>query len=438
LSQPPPPQVEAAVGQLRQALEAVEGREIDPLTVAWDEVEKGVIKLLGGAFSPDEEAHQSLAFMIAAAFAERLRRDLGAFWFPNRATPQGAALGFGSGIIVFSPFDAAVQALGRGRLAMLDEVSAELARVVEQARVQALGVPGGGAIGPEDYRRLFDPGFVQFVCLQTAEARTAWERAPAAEARALEDAFSRLPTQVPREARESLRRQLLDALGQLEAGKTIGAQAASAPQLAELVGLLHGGAAQTGFAPAELWEGVLLPLLHIGAAASFPALDDETLASFRRRVPALLLYVDTVPYQTPAADEDGLLGVFPPDDVQIIDEAFEAADTVRLSEVDPDRLHELVSRFDAAAVRASIERFRAELETAAGPPAPAAEPPANGEPSLLDVALVLIEDLTRVMQVARDKDAAFCVRHATESEAASEPLLHELRRALTGPRIILA
>jgi hypothetical protein len=436
VSQPPPPQVQAAVDQLRQALQSAESRAVDPLTTPWVEVEKGVIKLLGGAFSPRDESHQNIAFMVAAALAERLRRDLGAFWFSNRATPQGAALGFPSGIIVFSPFGTAAQALARGRLAMLDEVAAELDRVLAQARAQELGTPTGApALGPEDYQRLFDPGFVQFVAVRTDLARASWERTPAAETRELDDAFARLPREVPREARESFRSQLVEALRRLPPEKPLGSQIATAPQLIELLALLHGGGGQTGFAPAELWEGVLLPLLHIGAPESFPALDDDLKESFRHGVPPLVLYVDTVPYLTPSADEDGLLGVFPPEEIQVIDEAFEAAGTVRLAQVEPGHLSKLTAAFDARAVRASVERFAAQLEATAGPAAaPEARP---GEPSLLEVALVLLEDLARVVRAAEDQRAAFCVRHATESEASSEPLLHALRHALTGPRIIL-
>jgi hypothetical protein len=70
-------------------------------------------------------------------------------------------------------------------------------------------------------------------------------------------------------------------------------------------------------------------------------------------------------------------------------------------------------------VRASIDRLRAALETSAGPIRRPREPRPNGEPPLLDVALVLIEDLTPVLHAARDRDAALCVRDRTESETAS-------------------
>jgi hypothetical protein len=410
---------------------------MDPLTAGWDDIERAVIKLLGGAFSPREETHQGLAFMLAAAFAERLRRDHGAFWFPNRATPQGAALGFAPGIIVFSPFASVGQALGRGRLALLDEVTTELGRVLAQARARDLTIGGGDQrpLGPEDYQRLFDPGFVQFVGVQVANAKAAWEHTPPAEIRELEDAFSRLGPKVPREASEPFKRQLVEALGQLDAGKPIGGQVSSSPQLAELLGLLHGGAAQTGFAPAELWEGVLLPLLHIGAPASFPDPDEDAVEGYRKGVPPLVLYVDTVPYQTPAADEDGLLGVFPPEEIDVLDTAFERAEGVRLARVDPAPLRDLIAGFDGNKVRAAVESFRGKLQSGAGGPGPGESP--AGEPSLLDVALLLLEDLGRVLRVIDEKGAAFCVRHATESEAGSEPLLQELRQALTGPRIIM-
>jgi hypothetical protein len=432
---PPPPQIQAAIGQLEKALHAAEGRPVDALAAPWGEVETGVIKLLGGGFSPDDPAHQSVAFMVAAAFAQRLCARLGAFWFPNRATPQGAGLGFPAGIILFSPFAAAAQALMEGRLPMLDEVEGELEKVLAQARAQGRGRPGAPdrALGPADYQRLFDPGLAQFVCVQPAGAQAAWNRTPPAEARELEQAFARV-TDVPADQRKPLQRQLVEALRRLDPARSIHEQLPDAPQLGEMLALLHGSAAQTGLASAELWEQVLLPLLHIGAAQSFPEIDDEVLEGFRNGVPPVLLYVDTIPYQTPAADEDGMLGVFPPDEIQVLDPAFAASDNVRLACVDPGTLAPLTARFDGAALRASVERWTAELESAAGAAPPEAR---SGEPSLLDIAVLVLDELSKVVTAAQENNAVLCVRHATESEATAEPLLQHLRHALTAPRIIL-
>ncbi|HVR02810.1 MAG TPA: hypothetical protein VMT47_11810, partial [Polyangia bacterium] len=65
------------IEQLRRALREVESRDVDPLTAPWSEIEPGVAKLLGGPFSPERQEHAALAFLVAAAFGERICRDLG-------------------------------------------------------------------------------------------------------------------------------------------------------------------------------------------------------------------------------------------------------------------------------------------------------------------------------------------------------------------------
>ena len=52
--------------------------------------------------------------------------------------------------------------------------------------------------------------------------------------------------------------------------------------------------------------------------------------------------------------------------------------------------------------------------------------------------LALAEDLRHLVQLAQDKGWALGLRYATESEAASEPVLQDLRRAIKEPRILLA
>ena len=406
---------------------------MDPLTARWSDIEKAVIKLLGGAFDPRTQAHQNLAFMIASALAERLCRDLGAFWFRNRSAPQGATLGFPPGIVVFSPFGAAMQALTRAQLGMLDDAAAELGSVLAKARAKA--APGAGELGPEDYQRLFDPGFVQFVRLEPASLDAALGATPSAVSRELDDAFGRLPKQVPKEVSEPLRQQIRGALKQLDPSKPLAEQVARAQQLVELLALLRAGVDGSGFAPVELWEDVLMPLVHIGAAATFPAIGDDERDAWKGAPEPVLVYVDALPFQIPAADEDGLLGVFPEEDVSPPHPAF-ASSEGRLARLALAPLRAPLARFDAAAVRASVGRFQAHVEAATGTPTPASERP-PGEPGLLDVALALLEDLKRLTQTAAEKDGILCLRYATESEAASEPLLDELRRALTGPRIIM-
>jgi hypothetical protein len=428
-----PPQIQAALDHFSKALQAAEGVELDPLTARWPDIEKAVIKLLGGSFDPRSQAHQNLAFMVASALAERLRRDLGAFWFRNRSAPQGAALGFPPGVVVFSPFGAAMQALSRAKLGMLDDAANELRTVLAQARAKAPA--GSNELGPEDYQRLFDPGFVQFVRLEPAGLESLVTATPAALSRELDDAFGRMSREVPAEVREPLRQQIGGALKQLEAGKPIAGQVARAQQLMELLALVKGGAEGSGFAPVELWEDVLVPLLHIGAATTFPAIGEDEREAWKGAPEPLLVYVDALPFAVPAADEDGLLGVFPAEDVGPPHPAFGGGEG-RLARITPDALRAPLARFDAAAIRASVERFRLHVEAATGTPTPPSERQ-PGEPGLFDVALSLLGELARLVANTEEKQGILCLRYATESEAASEPLLDELRRALTGPRIIM-
>src|SRR5258708_4115638 len=111
------------IEQLRRALREVEQRDVDPLTAPWSEIEPGVAKLLGGPFSSERPEHAPLAFLLAAAFGERICRDLGGFWFQNRATPDGAAVGFAEASVMLSPLEIVLQALARSRLTLLDDVA---------------------------------------------------------------------------------------------------------------------------------------------------------------------------------------------------------------------------------------------------------------------------------------------------------------------------
>ena len=437
-----PPQIEDAIARLGDAIESVQGIPLDPLTASWQEIEAAVIKLLLGAWRPDNPSHQAIAFMLGATFSERLRRNLGAFWFPSRSARHGAALGFPDGIIVFSPFDAVEQALSKARLQSLEDVTGELRGVLAQARARPAAAGDapdvGGRLGPEEYRRLFDPGLVQFVALDPEALERTLAARPEVLIRDLEQAFSRLPAEVPAQIRKPTRRRIVEALQQLNPLRALGEQATRAPQLVELCALVFAGKAETGFAPAELWADLLLPLGHIGTPASFPPLDDEAAAAFREGADPLLLYVDTVPYQHPAADEDGLLGTFSDEQMSLLGAGFEGAGELRLLRLAPEALSAVWGSLDSGAVKDAIERFRLHCESAAGPAAPPSSPPTPGEPTLLDVALALLDNAAELMKAVEAEKLIPCVRQATESEASSDPILRALRKAHAAPRIVLA
>ena len=423
----------AALEQLRKTLVTPEGSPIDPVTADWPEIEKGVILLLGGAFSPQQQGHLDVVFMVAAALAERLRREFGAFWFQNRSTPHGATVGFPQGILVFSPFEVVFEMLGRSQLAQLGKVVEDLRAAL--ARGGASGAKPGG-FGPAEYQRIFDPGLVQLFAYDPKAVATALDATVGTTLRDFEHGFSKLSKEIPEKVRAQVSREVQGALGRLSADAAIGDQIARAPQLIEFVVLVAAGTMGTGIAPAEFWEQLLLPLLHVGAAEDFAAPDEEELTSYREGVDPLLLYVDLVPYQTPAADEDGLLGVFPAQDVKLLDARWSGSQGVRLLRIDPAAIKEICASFDADQVRASVERFAAACAAAAGAQAQIPER-AAGQPALLDLVLMLAQDVGQMVQLAEQKGWALGLRYATESEAASEPVLQDLRRGIKEPRILL-
>jgi hypothetical protein len=429
----------AALEHLQKILTGPDGKPIDPLTAAWAEIEKGIIPHLGGPFSQQNPRHLDVAFMLASALAERLRRELGSFWFQNRSTPHGATVGFPDTILVFSPFETVFEALGRSQLAMLTNITGELRAAVARGKA-AHNHPvaeGGRQLGPAEYQRIFDPGLVQFVALDPAAVKQALDATGEATLRDFEHGFSKLSPQIPEQARAQVSREVQGALKRLPAAEAIGNQVPRAPQLIEFVTLAQAGSAATGIAPAEFWEQLLLPLLHVGAPESFADLDEEEVAAYKDGTEPLLLYVDVVPYQVPSADEDGLLGVFPANQVRLLDARWRGAQGVRLLQLDPTILKEVLAGFDPAAIRTAIDRFGAACARAAGTSVPS-PPRAEGQPALLDVVLVLAEDLRNVVRLVETQGLVLALRYATESEAASEPILQDLRRAIREPRIVLA
>ena len=171
--------LDAATRQLSAGLAKVEGRPIDVAKAPWAEIEQGVIKLLGGPFRPDRPEHQLVAFGLAGALAERLVESDHAFWFPHREAPEGAMLGFPEALLMLSPLQAVLDALARSKLESLDAVTADVRRALGEARFAP--VAGGPVrLRPEDYARLFDPGFLQFMVVDARRARELWAAKPAA------------------------------------------------------------------------------------------------------------------------------------------------------------------------------------------------------------------------------------------------------------------
>ena len=427
---PVPPHVNAAQDQVAAALQQAEGKPVDLEKAPWGDIEKAAIKLLGGAFQVQKPEHQMLALGLAGALALRLNAEHQAFWFPNRDAPEGASLGFPDALIMLSPFGAVMDALGQGQLSKLEELSGEIRRSLASVRFSPnAGAPQQGKLAPEDYQRLFDPGFLQFTVLDATKGKNTFEGKPEQLARDIRDALSRTQPPLPAEARQQFEGQIVGSLQRLEPGKPLSEQIERAPRVVELMGHLFATVGGTGSAPEEFWQDLVLPLLFIGAPDSLPPVDEDELGAFKQGADPLALFVDMVPYTQPAPEE-GLLGAFDVGDLGLPHPSFAKVPAVRLIRLNASKLKPLLERFDADKTRAALQRFTAYLEQKAGTKAQAS--PQGGE--MLNAALTLLTDLRRSV-VGSTGD--LCLRRLTEAEAASEQALALVRKALSAPRIIL-
>lgn len=426
---PMPPQVEAALAQLNSQLASALGKPVDLSQAPWAEVEKGVIRLLGGPFKPQDVDHQIVALGLAAALAERFHAAHQAFWFPYRETPEGASLGFPDALIMLSPFGAVVDALTAAKLEKLDDVAKDIRAALGQAK---FGLGAGGQpvrLGAEDYMRLFDPGFIQLVAIDAAKLKQLLGDTPAKVAHALRDAIGRAD-KLPPEVKKQLEAQLVNAVSRLDASKPLAELVAQAPRLMETLALLFGATGGTGAAAEEFWSDVVMPLLFIGAPAAFPPFDGDEVAAAKQGVDPLFLFIDVVPHQHPSPEDDGLLNAFPGKELALPDPAFAHVPALRLIKVGTSAITAPLAAFDAQKSREAIARFGAALAEKAGP-----VEKRQGEAEakvMLDAAMTLLGDLK-----ALPSGTDLYVRRLTEAEAASEPAMAQVRAALSGPRIIL-
>lgn len=431
MTTPMPPQLQAAYTQVEQALEAAEKRKIDLAAAPWPDIEKGIIKLLGGPFQPTEPPHQFIALGLAAAFGARLIKEHQAFWFPSRESPEGAAIGFPETLVMLSPFGAVLESLAVSKLDRLEEIHKDIRAALGQAKFSVQ--PGAGAmrLSAADYQRLFDPGFVQIIALDQTKAETAWKTSPDRLALDLREALGRIGNRFPEQLKKQLEGQLVNALQRMEPGKPLIDQLARAPRLVELVGQLFGASAVTGCAPEEFWEDFVFPILFIGSPQAFPEPDGEELAAMQQGVDPFFLFLEVVPYTAPAPEEEGLMGAFPANMLSLPHPALEAGGALRLIKVGLDAVKEPLATFDPAKTKEAIARFgQSWAPKLGGKPVPSQPQAAE----MLEAALTLAGDLKRIAAAGQ----SVCVRRLTEAEAAAEGAMGELRKSLQGPRIILA
>jgi hypothetical protein len=424
--------LDAATQQLAASLARVTGTPIDLKSASWADIEKGVIRLLMGPFRPEQPEHQLVALGLAGAFADRLIASDQAFWFPHREAPEGGMLGFPETVLMLSPFQAVMEALSRGKLERLDEVTADIRRALAQARF----APAGGApvrLRPEDYARLFDPGFLQFIVLDPRRTKELWEAKPSALAADVRAALGRVSAQrMSAEPKAQFEQQVAGALARLDPAQSFGDQVGQAPRLAELMLTLVAATKQSGSAPDEFWEQAVFPLLFTGAPTTYPPLDPQDVEAAQQGVDPLALFLDVVPYSSPAP-EDGLLGVFPMQEIDVPHAGMAQGGVPRLLRVPKETLQAKLAAYDGRATRASLDGFVKYLSEKAGKPIVPSVPGKQME----EAALALLAELKGLLEGAA-ADAQLVMRRLTETEALSDPALVAVREAMQGPRIILA
>ncbi|MHB8879555.1 MAG: hypothetical protein ACYC8T_38160, partial [Myxococcaceae bacterium] len=300
---------------------------------------------------------------------------------------------------------------------------------IARVKFSAAGALGQAKLTPLDYQRLFDPGFVQFVVIDKEKVKTAWDGTPDKLVREVRQALSRTGPQMPEEAKKQFEGQIVGALQRMDPNVSLMQQVERGPRVVELMGHLFGTVAGTGSAPEELWHDVVMPLLHIGSPEQFPPLDEAEVEAARQGVPPLLVFLDAVPYSTPA-QEEGLLGAFSADELSLPHPGFERVGSLRLVKLNRERLKPMLDGFDPVKTRATLTRFASLLEEKSGK-----KPQDAGESEkLLDAALALLGDLKKTLAAPGD----LCMRRMTEAEAASDAAMSLVRGALQGPKIILA
>jgi hypothetical protein len=176
---------------------------------------------------------------------------------------------------------------------------------------------------------------------------------------------------------------------------------------------------------------MVMPLLFVGVPQTFPPLDEEELAAAKQGVNPLFIFLESVPFQFKAPEEEGLLGAFPAAGLAMPHPGFKATGQLRLVKVPLDAVKEPLSKFDPAKTRDALKRFEAYLREKTGPVQTQGDAEAA---QMFEAALLLLGDLKTVVESGHD----VCVRRLTEAEAASEPALALVRQALSAPRIILA
>ncbi|MCL2012628.1 MAG: hypothetical protein FWG75_07585 [Cystobacterineae bacterium] len=431
-----PPHMEAALSQLVLLLKTAEKREVDYLNASWSEIEKSVIKVLGGAFKFSKPEHQLIALGLTAILGEKLLYLHKGFWFPNCDSMAGVSLGFADAIIVLSPFEAVLDALSMASLGKLDELSQNLSNSLSSARM-ASGIPLVGApkLDAQLYQRLFNSHFIQMLSLDMEKAEATWKRLPGQLMQELKEALTRTGSGLPAELKMHMENQFRAVFDAMEPHKPMGEQWEKHAQTCELAARLWASSASTGAVSEDFWEAVVFPLLFAGFPETFPPIEEEELEVVRKGVPDLYVFLELVPYAWPAPEEDALLGAFERLNIHPLSPRPSLGNALRMLKVDCEFLQKPLSEFSGEKLQMTLQRFSAYLKEQKGGAPPEALREQDAQIALHS-AMGLLEELKNMCGPHAHAHTVL-LRRLTEAEAEVEGAFELIRKSLQGPRLIL-
>ncbi len=416
---------------LQASLQRVGTGTIDLNSASWEEIERGVARVLGGPFDQAREDHSVVMLGLVGLLVARMRSAHGAFLYPRSDSQMGVEVGFPQAVLAVSPFGSILSALAQAKLGMLDELEKSIATALARARFSGAGTR---ALQAEDYQRLFDPSFLQVVGIDKERLRQFAEATPTRLRLDLQEALMRT-ARLPEQAKKELEAQLLGALAQFDPAVPLLKQTAKGLRFVEVMLSLYAIGEATPPASMDYWTQIALPLLLIGNPDQFPPLTPEDREAVAQGADLRFVYLEAVPYKFPAADENGFLGVFPVASATTLFPELADSAPPRLFKVDAQPIKAALEAFDATAVQAAIGRFEAHARSSVeeGPRKSSSE--AADATAIIGSALATLGSIKAIVGNPR-YELAF--RSLTEVEASSEPSISEVRKAMSGPRIILA
>ncbi len=313
----------------------------------------------------DIGAHQELWFNFGAWIGETMRLRHGGHWLVPSDEPKGWRLGFSKIMLEVVPWVFAEQLLRMGNGAakkLVGEIEKLRGRHEEQKQKD-----NGQEIDrftAAHYIHLHTTPLGQWMVMDLKLLSRLWSQAAARDlVKEVRKAGKRLG-----DDNAPIINQVAEALEKADQDKPIGPQTGDRglfEAIAQIVALRR----TTQPIAIDLIEAMIMPAMHMGIPETFPPLDDDDLGVLRKGAEIFALFVECIPYKTPA-DEQGFLRSIPHDDLASPYGSQHQLDVGKGDWVlvNPSRMKKMLLDFDSKRLLAKYDEFVAYLR--ANPSAP--------------------------------------------------------------------